>query len=713
MLRRKYFIRYFVLLFAFLVAAFIYTGQLLSMQFANAAKYQRTGGDTYTRTFKVSAVRGEIFDRNGVPLVTNQNIYNLEINGSLFPKSNYTELVINLIELIEANDCTIRTKIDSLPIIQTDNGYSYSMILSTSENTKNGFFKFLERNKLDANISEAELITFLINKYKLDEYTGDNILQVIGVCYDLDRADIAGGSYYTLSEDITAELIAIIKENSHNYPGVGIALTYKRIYNVPGAASHILGTVGPIQAAEFDEYVVNKGYPMDAIIGRSGAERAFEEYLRGEEGIIERTYDQDGNIVDEKYKKEPIRGKNVYLTIDIKLQQIAERSIEVSIDRIHANATRINKDRSGQDANAGAATIINPNNGEILALATYPSYDLTTYSQIEVYNELSIDPLKPFTNRAVMGTYPPGSIFKIVTSVTILEEGALTVDEQIQGQGIYMKYAPGVTPTCWIYPGKHGPLNITKALEHSCNYFYFVASERFAIETLNKYSRHLGLGESTGIEIGETRGILSSKEYTESISKAWVAGDLLNAVIGQGYNVFSPLQTVTMLGTFLNQGTRYSSHLLFKVKEFGADEYEDFYVKQPEILDRVEMSDTTFNAVKQGLRNVIESGTAVRLFRNFPVQVGGKTGTAQHNTNESNHATFVAFAPYDEPEIAMSVVIENGAHGEWAGYVAEDVLGYYFGVTSYNDYMGIPDTPEPEEEDEENGENLDYNTIID
>ena len=699
MFKRKYIIRYFILLSAFLIAVFIYAGQLLSMQFANASKYQRRTGDTYTRRFKVSAVRGEIFDRNGVPLVTNQNIYNLEINGRMFPR-NYIELLLSLIETIESNGCTIRTKNDSLPVIQTDSGYSYSMILSTSENVRTGFVRFLERNNLDTNISAAELVTFLTNKYRLEEYTEDNLLQVIGVCYDLDRADVAGGNYYMLSEDINTELIAIVKENSHNYPGIEVTLSYKRIYNIPGAASHILGTVNFIFAEEYEEYVVNKGYPMDAKVGKSGVERAFEDYLRGEDGELERTYDQEGNIISEKYIKAPIRGKNVYLTIDIKLQQIAERSIETSIEKIHINAQSRRRPRSGEDAKAGAAAITNPTTGEILALATYPSYDLTTISQVEIYNELLQDPLEPLNNRAVMGRYPPGSIFKIASSVAALEEGAITVNDRIQGQGIYTRFT-GFTPTCWIYPGSHGYLNITQAFEHSCNYFYFVLTERMTIEQLNKYSRYLGLGESTGIEIGETRGILASREYTDSISKAWVAGDLLNSIIGQGYNAFSPLQTVTMLGTFLNQGTRYASHLLYKVKEFGADEYDDYFFKVPEVIDKFEMSDITFNAVKLGLRDVIETGTAVRLFRSFPVQVGGKTGTAQHNTNESNHATFVAFAPYEQPEIAMSVIIENGAHGEWAGYVAEDVLGYYFGVRSYNDLMGLPDEPdEPNETDE-------------
>ena len=712
MFRKKYSIRYLILLSVFLLAVFIYTGQLLNMQFANAAKYERQIVNTTTKTYKVSAVRGEIFDRNGVPLVTNQNIYNLEINGGLFPKSNYIELVVQLVDAIEANNCEVRTKVDSFPVIKTDNGYSYSMVLSTSENTRKGFARFLEKNNLDANISASELVTFLTNKYKLEEYKRDNLLQVIGVCYDLDRADVIGGSYYTLSEDINGELIALLKENSHNYPGIEITLSYKRVYNVPGAASHILGTVGMIYAEDYEEYVQNKEYSMDAIIGRSGVEKAFEEYLRGEDGILERTFDQDGNLIGERYKKEPICGKNVYLTLDIKLQQIAERSLELSIERIHVNSKRwgINAQVNGGDAKAGAVVVTKPNTGEVLALATYPSYDLTTYSQN--YEELLNDPTEPLNNRAVMGRYPPGSIFKIATSVALLETESITITERIQDMGRYMKYADlGYAPACWIFPGHHWAMDIKDALEHSCNYYYYVASERMGIEGLNVYSKHLGLGEYTGIEIGEDRGVLASREYTDSIAKAWVVGDLLQAAIGQGYNVFTPLQTVTMLGTFLNQGTRYSSHLLLKVKEFGAKEYETFYFKKPEILDEVEISDDTFEAVKLGLKNVIESGTAVRLFRNFPVQVGGKTGTAQRHSGESDHATFVAFAPYENPEVAMSVIIENGAHGEWAGYVAEDVLGYYFGMTSYNEFMGIPDIPEEpeaeaesEDEDKENFE---------
>lgn len=704
MLKKVYFIRYFVLLSVFLLFVIIYTASLLNMQFANAYKYQTTIENNTTKTFTVSAVRGEIFDRNGVPLVTNQNVYQLKINGRYFPKKDYIGLLSELIKKVESNGCEIEPH--TFPVLFIDNGDgsyipSYSTVLSTSENEKNKLYRFLNKKNLDTNISAPELVNFLMSEYGLNGYEGDNLLQMLGLCYEFDRKDVAGGSEVILSKEINEKVIAVLRENSHNYPGVEVTVGYERIYNVPGAASHILGRVGLIPAGEEEAYKA-KGYPMDAKVGTSGVEKAFEEYLRGKNGTLIRTYDQYGNVIEEKYKEgeEPIRGKDVYLTIDIKLQQIAEHSIETTIERIHKNSKAYaNPMMNGGDAKAGAAVAINPNTGEILAMATYPSYNLVTY--IDDYSTLAEDPLKlrPLTNRAVREHYPPGSIFKIATSVAALETGVVTVDEKIKDMGKYTKYASsGFAPTCWIYPGAHQALNITGALEHSCNYFYFVISERLGIEKLDEYARHFGLGVKTGIEIGEATGVLASREYADSIGEVWGVGQLLQAAIGQGYNVFTPLQTVTMLGTFLNRGTRYSSHLLYKVREFGAEDGEDFYVKEPEILDTVEMSDLTFDTVKMGLKNVIESGTAISLFRNFPVQVGGKTGTAERHTNESDLATFVSFAPYEEPEIAVSIIIENGLHGTWAGYSAEDILGYYFGVKSYNEIMDIPDEPEDEDE---------------
>ena len=437
---------------------------------------------------------------------------------------------------------------------------------------------------------------------------------------------------------------------------------------------------------------------MDAVVGISGAESAFEEYLRGVDGVLEKTYGYDDILISEQWLtdskgnvREPVAGKNVYLTIDINLQQIAEYSIEKTIDRIHALAytRRGDPNLNGLDAYAGGAAVTDPQSGQVLALATYPSYNMLDYR--ENYNELAADPSEPLFPRATQGLYEPGSVFKIATSIAALCSETITPSTSIYDRGKYTRYA--YQPECWLYSmygGVHGLLNVSGALEHSCNYFYYTVGEMMGINILSEYARRLGLGERTGIEIGETAGVLASPAVKEAGGGVWVAGDLLQASIGQSINLFSPLQMANMLATVVNGGDRYKCTLLLCVKEYGSDAV--YYAPGPEIRDSLEISGANLNAVLTGMGNSIDSGTGRNLFNNIPrsqMRVGGKTGTVQVSTERSNNATFVAFAPYSNPQISVSVVIDKGAHGEWAGFVAEDIIEYYFGYKSYESAMDL------------------------
>ena len=700
MLKKKFFVRYFLLLAVFVCSIFVYGGTLLNMQIANAEEYIRKIPTTYTRTFVVPAVRGEIFDRNGIALVTNRNIYNIVIDGTKMPRKDYIAILIDLVEKINFYNGELEP--DTLPVMSIENpgiqeiSYSYRMM---TLNEKSRLDRFLTKNKLNVNTSADELIAFLTAKYNIDNYMPPEerdrklFRTILGICYDIDRLDVfAGSNIYKVSLDISKVLMAVIMENSHNYPGVEISLTYERIYHFPETASHIIGTIGKIPDGQQDWYT-EKGYSLDAIVGRSGVEYAFEEYLRGTDGILERTYDQDNNLIDEQWwtdrlgnVREPVPGKNVYLTLDIKLQQVAEYSLEKTINRIHILARSYAQPRfNGADANAGAVAAITPN-GEVLALATYPSYDITVFKDAERYSELIEDPDTPLVNRATQGRYAPGSVFKIATSVAGLCHGDIGPYSEIYDGTVYTKYRD-YQPKCWS-PYSHGSINVTQALMHSCNYFYYVLGERMQIDVLAEYARHLGLGVKTGVEIDETSGVLASPEYSESRGIPWTGGQLLGASIGQSYNLFSPLQMATMLGTVLNGGDRYKTTLLLCVKEYGSDEI--YYAPEPTVLDSIEISEENLNAVRLGMRNVIELGTASGLFNTLPMKIGGKTGTAQvHIGQSSPNGTFVSFAPYDNPKIVISTVIEKGAKGTWAGFVSEDLLAYYFGYKSYEDSMDI------------------------
>ena len=710
MIKKKYFLRYFFLFAVFIFAVFVYSGALLNMQFARAEEFRRGAGfETYTKTFVVPALRGEIFDRNGVPLVTNENIYDIMIDGKKMPRKEYAGIIIELAAAVEFYGGTIEQ--DTLPVMVIEqNGevrYSYSMDLTAN---KDRLDRFLKTKNLNVNISAEELVVFLTSEYRLDEYMPPDgrdaafFRKILGICYEFERRGVLlGDNEYKLSSGISRELMNAVMENSHNYPGAEARLSYRRVYHFPKSAPHILGTIGKIPDGKQDWYAA-RGYSLDAIVGRSGVEAAFEQYLRGTDGILERTYDREDNLVGESWYidrdgniREPVAGKNVYLTLDIKLQQIAEHSLEKTIDRIHAlSKTRSDPKSNGADANAGAAAITDPNTGQVLAIATYPSYSMEDYK--EKYEELAADTENsPLANRATQGLYEPGSVFKIVTSITALCTGEITPYTPIYDKGKYTFYQ-GYQPECWyytMYGGTHGTLNVTGALEHSCNYFYYTVGQKVGIERLNKYSKLLGLGEPAGIETGETAGVLVSPESKEAQGGTWVAGDLLQASIGQ-LSLFSPLQMANMVATVVNGGTRYRCSLLLYVKEYGSNGI--YYEPDPEISELIEISEANLEAVRRGMRGVIDEGTGSALFNRIPISVGGKTGTVQVTEGRSNNATFVAFAPYNNPKLSVSSVIEKGAHGSWAGFVAEDVIEYYLGYKTFEEAMDIPEQTETETE---------------
>ena len=721
--KKRNFIRYFVITAIFIIAMFIYGGTLLNMQIANADQYQiRTSEIARTERFIIPAVRGEIFDRNGVPLVTNQLVYDLTVDGAKFPRTRnllaQTEHVINLVNLINLYGGEISPH--TLPVISFENadgshGYTYSPALAESPAMLDNFYRFLRNNGIPQHISPGELVNRLTARYNLDEFMPPEgreheiFMTVLGVCYDLERRrTIEHQTRYTISADICEMLIKAVSESAHNYPGAEVITGYKRVYHAPHSAPHLIGRIGKIPERQLERYT-EMGYPMDAVVGVDGVEAAFEGYLRGWDGLLIREYDAAGNIIGERYETEPVPGKNVYLTIDIELQQVTEYSLEKTIKRIHMLAqNELDPNVNGADAKAGAAVVKDPNNGQILALATYPSYNLATYN--EDFAELNArEEDTPLYNRALQGLYAPGSAFKIATSVAALSSGHLTTGEYIHTRGIYTVW-DDFQPACWIYHqhgASHGSIRVDRALSVSCNYFYYVVGERMAegrdIKLLNSYAASLGLGVRTGIEVGEFTGVLASRTQREANASTWYPGDTLQAAIGQSDYLFTPIQMATMLSSVLTGGTRYETRLLLYIKEYGSDEI--YYAPEPVIADRIEIIPEHFNALKTGMRDVFDAeGTGSHLFGELQgLTTGGKTGTAQVGETKSPNATIVAFAPYEAPEISMSVVIENGRHGGWAGFTAEDVFAYYFGYKTFNESLDLSDEGE-EDELEEGGE---------
>ncbi len=649
------------------------------------------------RTLTVRAIRGEIYDRNGNKLVSNEYSYNIYIEKGGYPTENSQ---INDM-LITLRDKTDADAFSALPVSVSGGEYKFELPENKDERGYKNYKKMLGILGLDESSECKDFVSTLEKRYGvLDKdgnalYNDDEKMAIISARYALEVADFSVLNPYTLVEKASDKMVISVKEA--NLHGVEIEKNATRVYNYPGYASHILGRTGKIQSADI-EYYTELGYPMDAIVGVDGAEKVFEEYLRGVDGTLVVVEDKEGNIVDEYFKKEPIAGKDVYLTIDIGLQTAAEDALEYNINYIRQTAEdTIKKEtekytdangnlvpwaeipsRIGEDVSAGAATLVNPNNGEIYALASNPTFDLTTYTSD--YADLLNAKNSPLYNRALMGNYEPGSTFKVGVAAAALENGIISRNDRIYDYGVY-KYYDDFQPQCWIYSSygvTHGNVNVTQAIQHSCNYFFYDVGRRLTIEKMNDYTSSLGLGQYTGIELPESKGILAGPEYRASVNKIWVPGDTVQAAIGQSDNTFTPLQISMYLSSLLNNGTRYKAHVLHSVREYGSGEI--VYSPETSVMSQANLSEENGQVLKNAMKSVMENGTAAPVFANYPIEIGGKTGTAQVGKDKSNNGIFMAFAPYDNPEIVASCIIEQAGGSNEVGITIRKMFNQYFGI---------------------------------
>lgn len=609
----------------------------------------------------VPASRGIITDRNGKVLVSNRLAYTLVFDRSGFTDdASLNDAILRLIRLCQETGTAWN---DTLPIAQTGSFLRYTNDRSES------FTQYLEKNKLTATAAGRQLIAEMRALYHVDESLSEKDARlVIGVRYELHSRDS-----YTFAEDVSSEVLSLITDG--RYEGVSIRTASARVYNTTLAA-HILGTIGPIWQEEWSSnektgYVgyADKGYSMNDLVGKDGVEKAFEEYLRGTDGRRLITTDEDGKLTGELYTREPQPGGTVALTLDIDLQDDVERALAQTITGM------IDEDSNER---GGAAAVVSVGSGEVLALASYPTYDLSTFN--EDYEDLVADERLPMFNRATQGTYAPGSTFKMCTAVAALESGIITPSSIIQDRGIYTYYRDP-QPMCWVYRqggSTHGRINVTQAITVSCNYFFYEVGRLTGIRTLDSYASQFGLGQSTGIEIGDSSGVLASPEWADSHNREWTDGQTITAAIGQSYNLFTPLQLANYIATLVGGGEHYQAHLLKNVKEY--DNSRLLYVYDDEPLNTVEMSGSTVEAVTKGMHELTVSGGVAFAFQDCVVSAGAKTGSAQVGTDIAN-GVFVAYAPYEDPEIAVAIVIEKGGSGAALATAAVEIINSWFSHT--------------------------------
>ena len=669
--KRKFNIRYVPLYVLYAAACVVFFVKLVNIQITGTDRYVKTMSLTHEREVAVQSIRGEIYDRNGVPLVINEYTQSIQLDYSSLPTDNKekNETLAALISVLDKSGCEIETIMPmtgTYPHIEYDNEQ-----LKTSLG-KNRMYKFLIYHNIKSGLPCLDLYEELLKEFALTDEKGEHIYDtrtedmIVRIRYSLDCTDFAPGNPYPLCSDIDLKTATAALESGCR--GIFIKKDYTRVYCVPGVASNIIGRTGKIPEGKAEEYLA-KGYPYDAIVGLNGVEAAFEDILRGQDGITVYVEDDRGNVIDSYVKQEPVPGRNVYLTIDIKLQEAAEKALGAQIKKVAATARATGVQNSGEKADSGALTVFSAKTGEVLALASYPTYDLTTFS--EDYETLVSDPRKPLFDRSISGTYQPGSTFKLATTISGLMSKSITQYTRINDTGRYTYY-DDYQPMCWLKSG-HGELELVDAIGASCNYYFYETGRRTGIDAMNKYCRQLGLGEYTGIELPESRGILASPEYKESIGQHWNPGDTLQAAIGQSYNSFTPLQLSSYIASAVNGGTRYKATLLLKTCNYsGSDEQKN----EPQILGYVEMDETAQDCVKRGMKRSKELTSATKGYR-FPV--GTKTGTAQ-TSKTNNNAVLVAFAPYDDPEITLSCVIENGANGGNAAQPVLDTISFYFNL---------------------------------
>lgn len=602
----------------------------------------------YVRTYTVPGVRGEIYDKNGELLVGNSGGYDLVYEYGAMPDSR-REINLELLATLQVlrrtgNEACLS---DDLYVLEgTYPDLRFVSALSDKESNLYGrYIKFLERQGMsEENTDAKDVAAYFVKRYSLSDalYTDAEITDLIRLYYEMERTDFGSYASYTIAENVPNEVIAVLEEAS--VEGVVFVLRRERTYTYPGVATHILGRVGKITADNKD-YYLSLGYSLDAMVGTSGVEAAFEEWLHGQDGTRVVRYDAFGRMIDSYYDPEPVSGKDIYLTIDIDLQIAAENGLKQSVDSIGSSE-------------AGAVTVLDPNSGAILASASYPSYDLTRFESQEYVDSLNSNENNPWLNRALNGVYAPGSTYKIGMALAGLETG------ELQGSTCYVCNHSYKGLTCL---GTHGSSDVVDAIRDSCNVFFYHLGEIMGVNSATNYTKRLGLGSTTGVELGEAKGSLATD------------GDNANnmmAAIGQADHGYTPLQLSVYLSSIVNGGKRYEAHLLDSVRAFYTGEVIASH--QTLALDQVSFSKETYDLLIEGMRQVVaENDTLSRTFRSVPVTVGGKTGTAEVE-GKTDYALFCGFAPLSAPEIVVSCVLEEGAVGARAASPVAKVMEVYF-----------------------------------
>lgn len=667
--------RELVLSFLLSLIAFIFIIQLFNIQIINGASYREQAENKIIRTESISASRGEIYDRNGVLLATNKLTYNVELYRTKVGIELTNDAIRDLVDILTSNGDKIYS---TFPI--NDDLDNFSEEYLENEEARKTLLKAV---RLDENSSFEDYIKYYEELYAVEDYSYEDKIKIIKIKYE---ANLNGYSLFNsaiIAKNISKNSVAQIEELKSKLYGINIVSVPQRYYISDDFACHILGYVSKINTTEYN-ILKDSGYTINSMIGKSGVEESMETYLKGADGTKKVVTDSLGNVTSEVITQEATSGNNLTLTIDYRIQNVVENALTSTLKGLQSGT--LGKEPI-QEAQSGSCVVLDVETGEVLAMASYPTYNINNFANgitTAQWNELIKDIKKPMFNRAISGTYSPGSTYKMLVGMAGLESGGITVNEIYTDPGVY-PYS--YNPKCWIYTSHdttHGDINLAGAIKGSCNCYFYEVGRRIGIEAIVDCAKNFGLGQKTGIELsGEATGNIAGEN-----AKGWSLGDTLSASIGQSTNLYTPIQLANYISTIANGGVLNKVSLIKGVgNDINSILLSDIanYAKSFTGVDfktkELNIKSSYINAIKEGMYAVTteNGGTAADIFADSKVEVAGKTGTAQVSDG-ANNAIFVGFAPYDNPKIAVVAIVEHGAEGYYLAPMVKEITNEYFDI---------------------------------
>ena len=662
-------IRYNIISVLVYLAGIMLLLRLFDLQIVNGQEYREQSNTRLTRETTLKAARGNVLDSSGNKLVSTKIIYNVEIHKTKMDKETLNNTLLLFAKTLEENGDTY---IDDFPI--TINPYAIK------ENVD--FANFKKSNQLDENLNEEQVFEFFKNRYKVNTDIIEDARKIITLRYGLETRGYSNTKSLKLASNISNASVAKLNEMSVSFPGIDTYSEPTVQYPYGEIASHILGYIGPITQEELTK---NPTYDQNDVIGKAGVEKVFEKYLKGTDGVKQIDMSVEGIVTDEYISQEAKAGSDIILTIDADLQARTEEALASTIEQMQSGAMK-----DAEAADQGAAVVMNVKTGEILAMASFPNYNPTLFidgiSQTNWQNYLN-DSRHPLINKAIHEQSAPGSTFKMVTAIAGLNSGVIDLYTKINDTGRYTFYR-NYQPYCWLKSG-HGYLNVTQAVERSCNYFFYETGRRAGISEIDKVASCFGLGQKTGIELpDEIAGILASPQTEPE----WTGGKTIQASIGQLNNDFTPLQMAKYTAMIANGGKNIEVSIIKNVNNTDGTiaSRNEIEAHVNEVLgisgnsgEDLNISEENLQAIREGMKGVTTdgAGTAAAYFKDFNITVGGKTGSASTGGGDAN-SWFVGFAPFEDPEIAVAVYVKNGAHGAYTAPCAREIFAQYLGMNS-------------------------------